>query len=299
MAPRARFVGFLLLIELLILSAIVSLTLRYIALHSSDWLVSIAYVERLPLGVGGGGCPVSSYYDSEGKKVKYDPIVKGLYSGPAPLFLIEPLPNTSDPCGYPATVTPTLATGGAPVYPLVLSASIEDARIKSGESTRVLVSATLADRYPPPVPNSIFVPVPVTDTIPLSFTLYTTTFDYSPGQDSSGLVSLDIEQPANFSWIISPKERVAGSQTLEVGLDSERFDFPLFPIASAFHLDVRHVTGLNVTFVGIVGAVGTFLAGLVGIARYFPDIWTSYRDWILNRRSRTAPLGFRTPHQEK
>jgi hypothetical protein len=290
MTSRAHLLGLLFVLELLILSAIVFLALRYLMPGSSDWMVSVASVESLPLGIGGGGC-FTSYYDREGIKVEYDPITNGLYTGPAPLFLIEPLPNTADPCGYPDVVTPTLATAGVPVYPLVLTAVIEDKRIKSGESTRLLATASLADRYPPTASMALFIPVPVTSTIPLSFTLGTTTFDYTPGQQRIDYVGLDFERPASYSWIISPKESAAGRQTLVVGLDSERFFIPLI---FGLHLNVRHITGLDVALVGSVGAAGTFLAGLLGIARFFPDIWASYRDWFHRKKPAPRPLGFKT-----
>lgn len=226
-------------------------------------------------------------YDSQGNShpVEYWSNIESLdYTGPAPLFLVDPGiyadESNGDPCWYPETVSANIAVNGVKVYPLVLSVNLVDSAtdVKKGESTKLSAEAKVLDEFPDAPPdNAVLVGVAfeATSTPEVYFSLDTTTFEFTPPNESANTSSLSLSRPIQQDWIISPEADALGEQSLSVHMyDTATFDSL---VDADVIITVEEITGINPTIVAILSSFGTFLLGLFAILKAIPETWAAWR----------------------
>lgn len=225
------------------------------------------------IGFFGGGqlCPLP-LYDAEGNS--YEGFVwghdaAGDYTGPAPLYYVEPsfypIAQNNDPCWYPESLPPTIATQGIPIFPLQLNVRLinDRDRIRSGESTKLLAEAEFLDNFPENRSvSSVIATIPITasEQFDVYFNLRTTNFEFDPPNENQAKTILSLARKTNQSWIISPKKDTIGEQWFSVILyDDNGRSLAVADVIT----EVSHIGGFNPTFVAILSALGTFIIGLL------------------------------------
>jgi hypothetical protein len=294
-SPAFRFA--LLIAALLAVTASVSYLAWYASYMARLFQVDIEEVRAM----GGNLCPVP-LYDINGNG--YQGQVRGhagtlTYSGPAPLYAVDPErfpPNpTEDACWYPATLPPALVREGRTVYPLLLAIELSDNRLRSGESTKLTAKATFLDTYPAEPPeNAVLTTVPMTirDRMAVSMLLQTTKFDFTPSNAEAATSTLGLAWPTEQTWIIAPASDALGTQWLSARLydaGARRY------LAVAYtKILVRDLSGLSPALIAAISAAGTFAAGLFGLIKLVPEAWSSLRGKG-DEKDAKPPLGFKLP----
>jgi hypothetical protein len=226
-------------------------------------------------------------YDSQGNShpVEYWSSIESLtYTGPAPLFLVDPSnysdESNGDPCWYPERISSDIAVNGVKVYPFVLTVNLVNSadNVRKGESTKLSAEAKLLDEYPVASPdNSVMVGVAVESTsIPdVYFALDTTTFEFTPPNEPINTSSLSLSRPTHQDWIISPEADTLGEQSLSVHIFDKATNDSLAD--ADILITVREISGINPTFVAILGSSSTFLLGLFAILKAIPEAWALWK----------------------
>jgi len=270
----------ILAIILLVIIAILIGFIIWMILDSAESLV-MALTDVYSFGPI-GEC-FESLYDAQGNShpVEYWSSIESLtYTGPAPLFLVDPDnyadESNGDPCWYPKKIASNIAVNGVKVYPLILTVNLINSadNVRKGESTKLSAEAKLLDQYPDAPPdNSVLAGVVLESTsIPdVYFTLDTTTFEFTPANEPINTSSLSLSRPIHQDWIISPESDALGEQSLSVHIyDRATYD----SLADVdLTIEVREISGINPTFVAILGSFSTFILGLFAILKAIPETW--------------------------
>ena len=279
MTVRKRLQLAVLLFPILLLCSIgFGLIARYFAITNSRIMIEVTSIAFK--GEGGGSCGLY-LYDKNGKSVGCGEPLCTDYVGSAPLYHVDPRLAYSKIEDYGNPIDPSLAQQGETYYPLVLNVFIASEQMRFGESMKITAEAKALESFPSLHPNQQWecpsslraVHLVETESVPIFFSLDTTTFDFTP--IGSGLSSreLSIHQAATQSWIVSPKENTLGKQILSIGLAAEQFNLQADVI-----LDVREVSGIDPNLAAMLSASGSFLLGLFGLIKLLPEIWKKYKD---------------------
>jgi hypothetical protein len=193
----------------------------------------------------------------------------------APLYEVQPY--SSDIFNKGGTLKLTkidsaLVNNGKPYYPILVTATTKNAKMRTGESNLLIVDVKVLDSFPSEIPktsNLYIRQVDPNQNSPIKFKLESTTFEVaSAGLDDK---TLGIQQPTSYSWIIAPKSGAKGEQYCIINMDYGKFG-----MAVEVNLYVQEISGLSPVLVGILSSVGTFILGMLGLIKIFPEIWVAY-----------------------
>jgi hypothetical protein len=233
---------------------------------------------------GGPGCPEGSYsdvfYDINGNKIVSIEENNNLIP---PIFHKVPIsvPKATPPPGpgiwtdncyiFPDQIDPEIAVQGQPTYPVILSATINDTHIKTGESIALSVTATILDEYTSDRPGNLL-DISTDQPRELAFELDAPNFDFSPENEKPRSILITIEEPAVNTWIIAPKEKALGPQLLHVVVTDANTNNWLFPLLS-IGLEVRSPIGIHPQSLSILIAIGSVVLWIVNVVKPLYEIF--------------------------
>jgi hypothetical protein len=214
------------------------------------------------------------FYDISGNGYETQAIV-GNYEGVAPLFLLDPellnlQPDQNGCYGYPDQIDPGLVQQGKQVYPVGIFGKPDKNIIKvlAGESFSLTLQANILEKFQAGTFPLILEP---NQRALLDFRLSAPSFDIQPSAAESTPVEIGFGSPAEFSWILFPKEKALGLQKIQGEIRSSGLTAKL-----EISIEVKTPLGISGSvwlLLGIIAAGFVFVIGnWDNVKLFFSDI---------------------------
>ena len=184
------------------------------------------------------------------------------YESDAPLYLIAPdqLNSAISQSGcftYPPKIDSVIALNGIPVYPVLLSGQADRSRlaINSGQSISLKMQAEIVDKF---MSNTWAIALMPLQLQRLKFNLDAPAFEFQPSNDSAQLITLGIKTPAEFEWILFPKDNASGEQVIQSEITGDEFY-----AKTKIDLKINTILGIDPRWWAILGLIVALITFVV------------------------------------